>query len=428
MSLWRRNNAVFDLQVGARDWQLCQADRVLAGASFESLDELAASLASAPIDPSMPGATRMTVAVHEQWVRSFSIEPPSGLRGLAELRLLATTRMEHLFGADSQAWTLHGPWSPSRPFVVTAVPEALVQAARALCDRIGCRLAEVTACWIRGLAQQPPPLETQWAGILQPGVLTVVLLRERQPVFARSMRVVPDATDTQVRSMAEREQVRRGIDGGKQVSDLHWVDLRRRGLAVPARWPALGRAHDAARRPRPLALPAPHHAWPMLAAGAGLAVLAWFGTTQLAALTDEHSTLVQRVAQAAVAAAEAPNAEPARPPSRSLSLREVDALNAVARRLNTPWPDIFAALERTTPADIALLGVEPDARQTRLRGSGQAKDHQAMVSYIERLSSQWPFVQARLVRHELDEKDGARPLKFQFEVSMPEPTVGEAAR
>ncbi|MEO6595970.1 MAG: hypothetical protein ABIP94_14560 [Planctomycetota bacterium] len=397
---------------------------MLAGASFESLDELAASLASAPVDLSMHGARRMTVAVHEQWVRSFSIEPPSGLRDLAELRLLATTRMEHLFGADSQAWTLHGAWSPSRPFVVTAVPEALVQAARALCDRIGCRLAEVSACWIRALALQPPPLETQWAGILQPGVLTVALLRERQLVFARSMRVVPDATDAQVRSMTEREQVRRGIDGGTQVSDLHWVDLRRRSAAVPARCPALCRAHDAARRPRPIALPAPYHAWPMLAASASLAVLAWIGTTRLAALTDEHSALVQQVAQAAVAA---PNAEPVRPPSRPLSLREVDALNAVARRLNTPWPDIFAALERSTPADIALLGVEPDTRQSRLRGSGQAKDHQSMVSYIERLSSQWPFVHARLVRHELDEKDGARPLKFRFEVSMPEPTVHEAA-
>ena len=425
MSPWRRKNAALDLQVGARDWQLCQADRVLAAASFGSLDELTASLASAPVDPSMQGARRMTVAVHAQWVRSFSIDPPSGLRGLAELRLLATTRMEHLFGVDSQAWTLHGRWSPSRPFVVTAVPEALVQAARALCDRIGCRLAEVTACWIRALAQQPPPLETQWAAILQPDVLTVVLLRERQPVFARAMRVVPDATDAQLRAMAEREQVRLGILGGKQVSGLHWVDLRQQAVAVPARSLALGRAHDAARRPRPFALPAPHHAWPMLAAGAGLAVSAWFGATQLAALADEHSALVQRVAQAAVAA---PKAEPARPPPRPLSLREVDALNAVARRLNTPWPDIFAALERSAPADIALLGVEPDARQTRLRGSGQAKDPQAMVGYIERLSSQWPFVQARLVRHELDEKDGARPLKFQFEVSMPEPTEREAAR
>ena len=232
MSPWRRKNAALDLQVGARDWQLCQADRVLAAASFGSLDELAASLASAPVDPSMQGARRMTVAVHAQWVRSFSIDPPSGLRGLAELRLLATTRMEHLFGADSQAWTLHGPWSPSRPFVVTAVPEALVQAARALCHRIGCRLAEVTAYWIRALAQQPPPLETQWAAILQPDVLTVVLLRERQPVFARAMRVVPEATDAQLRALAEREQVRLGIVGGKQLALGNTALMNQLGVPV----------------------------------------------------------------------------------------------------------------------------------------------------------------------------------------------------
>ncbi len=425
MSPWRLNKVLLDLQIGARHWQLCHGDRVLARASFGSLDELALSLASANVDPAMRGARRMAVAVHEQWVRSFSIDPPSGLRDLAELRLLAIARMEHLFGADSQTWAVQGPWSPSRPFVVTAVPEALVQAARALCSRLGCRLAEVNACWIRALALQPPRLETQWAGILQPGILTVVLVRERQLVFARAMRVVPDATDAHVRSMAEREQLRHGTHGGTQGSDLHWVDVRRRAAAAPSQSPALCRAHDVARRPQPVALPAPQHAWPMFAVAAGLAVLAWFGITRLTALTHEHSALVQQVAQAGVSA---PAAAPVRAPSQPLSLHQVEALNAVTRRLNTPWPDILAALEQAAPADIALLGVEADTRQTRLRGSGQAKDHKAMVSYIERLSSQAPFILARLVRHELDEKDGARPLKFLFEVSMPEPPVREAAR
>jgi hypothetical protein len=41
-----------------------------------------------------------------------------------------------------------------------------------------------------------------------------------------------------------------------------------------------------------------------------------------------------------------------------------------------------------------------------------------MVDYVGRLSSRWPFGQARLLRHEMNEKDTARPLKFQFELSL----------
>jgi hypothetical protein len=72
-----------------------------------------------------------------------------------------------------------------------------------------------------------------------------------------------------------------------------------------------------------------------------------------------------------------------------------------------------------------LLGIAPDLQQGRLRGSAQAQDHRPMVDYVERLAAQPPFIQGRLLRHELDEKSGTRPLRFQFEVALRSPAQSE---
>lgn len=422
MSRWQRE-AALDLRIGAGDWQITQAGDVLARAAFDQLDELLRSLATASLEGMSRGA-RLDVVVHERWVRSFTVEPPAGLRSLGELRALAAARLEQLFGVDASEWVVRGQWCSTRSFAVTALPVALVEAVRSLCVRAKLRLIAIVPRWVRALSAQPPSTQARWWGITQEGVLTVALVREQRLTFARSMRTAAGANEDEIMAVAVRERTRSALESDDATDPVRRLDVSASTTSDTAR-PALYAAHDAARNSPRFGLPPLRRAGPMLAAALGLALVLAIGAKDLSALRDEQARLQIELA-AARAAAKA--VAPEQPRTKPLPVREVEAFNAVAHRLNTPWPDIFAALEQTMPGNVALLGVEPDTGHARLRGSARAADHRAMVDYVERVSSRSPFGQARLVRHELDEKDPARPLKFQFEVSLRSAQASEAAR
>lgn len=413
MSPWRPE-ATLELRIGAETWRLSRPGDVLARASFDSLDDLVRSFESASIESGVSGA-RVAAVVHEQWVRSFTVHPPEGLRNLNELRALARVRLEQLFSVDASQWIVRGDWSGTRGFVVTAMPIALFDAVLAFCGRSKLRLSKLLPWWVHPLGSaEAVSNPSQWWSIRQDGVLTVVHSGDGRLVFARSVRLTDDASEDAVRAIAERERMRFGILAAPPTR-LLYVDLRADDSVLLPQHAPLCTAHDAARTDHPFAWPQRHRAWPTIAVAIGLVALVTTGAVRMSSLADEQSAMVETLAKAR---ATLPVATPVRPDSKPLPRRDVDAINAVTHRLNTPWPDIFATLEQTTPRNVALLGVEPDTGQARLRGSARAADHRAMVDYVDRLSSRWPLGQARLVRHEMDDKDPTRPLKFQFEVTL----------
>lgn len=103
-------------------------------------------------------------------------------------------------------------------------------------------------------------------------------------------------------------------------------------------------------------------------------------------------------------------------PRPALPARQVDAVNLAVAQLNLPWRDLFDAIEATTPANVALLSVEPDARKNVVRGNAEAANSDAMIAYIERLKRHAFFKQAVITHHEVNDKDPDHPLRFQFDV------------
>jgi Tfp pilus assembly protein PilN len=99
-----------------------------------------------------------------------------------------------------------------------------------------------------------------------------------------------------------------------------------------------------------------------------------------------------------------------------ISPAQATAVNAAVLQLNLPWRDLHEAVQEATPATVALLALEPDARTRKLRISGEAKNSDAMISYVEKLKEQPFFVSAVLARHEVNEQDPNLPLRFQVEV------------
>ncbi|MET3106034.1 Tfp pilus assembly protein PilN [Oxalobacteraceae bacterium GrIS 2.11] len=91
------------------------------------------------------------------------------------------------------------------------------------------------------------------------------------------------------------------------------------------------------------------------------------------------------------------------------------AINAAIQRLNLPWSDVFDAIEEATPANIALISIEPDIKKQVIKGQAEALSSDDMIAYIEKLKKAALFVNVELIKHEVNQQDPNKPLRFEFE-------------
>ncbi len=111
-----------------------------------------------------------------------------------------------------------------------------------------------------------------------------------------------------------------------------------------------------------------------------------------------------------------------KPPVKQQTVSEAQsgAINQAIAQLNLPWRDMLDAVETATPSTIALLALEPDAKRGILKGTAEAKTSGDMITYIESLKRQNFFAAVVLTKHEINEQDPDRPLRFQFEAAWME--------
>lgn len=145
-----------------------------------------------------------------------------------------------------------------------------------------------------------------------------------------------------------------------------------------------------------------------------LAVLCALAVSQLLKYQDEREQL------AALQAALAERSLAARPvalsaaPKSALPEAQAQAVNDAVMQLNLPWRDLYEAVRAATPAEVALLALEPDAKRRTLRITAETRDSDAMLAYVAKMQEQSWFGQVVLVRHEIAEQDPNRPLRFQL--------------
>ena len=94
---------------------------------------------------------------------------------------------------------------------------------------------------------------------------------------------------------------------------------------------------------------------------------------------------------------------------------QVSAVNAAILQLNLPWRDLLDAVEAATPTAIALLALEPDSKNQRLKGTAEAKSSEAMLAYLSQLKQQAFFDEVVLTKHAINDQDPGKSLRFQFE-------------
>lgn len=137
--------------------------------------------------------------------------------------------------------------------------------------------------------------------------------------------------------------------------------------------------------------------------GAGLAAALWAGWRH----GDETRRLEEaRGRVAALAPAPVKSARPSSGDGRESAM----AISA-RRALEADWAGLLAGLERSRPARIALLNVEIDAAQGRLRLEANAGDLPAMLAYLEGLEAMG-LRQVRLQSHVAMEEEGQEYIHF----------------
>lgn len=143
----------------------------------------------------------------------------------------------------------------------------------------------------------------------------------------------------------------------------------------------------------------------ILAIGAGMQV--WhlseqrrLDAEQVARVTQRHAAPVQAApAQAKV----------------TIGLAQAAAVNAAVLQLNLPWRELHDAIGAATPANVALLALEPDARKHMVRITAETQGSDGMIAYVEKLQEPGWFTTVALTHHEINDVDPNKPIRFQVE-------------
>lgn len=127
----------------------------------------------------------------------------------------------------------------------------------------------------------------------------------------------------------------------------------------------------------------------------------------------------QRALEAELAARNATVAAPpvvvAAPARVTIGAAQAAAVNAAIMQLNLPWRDLHDAVQGATPVTVALLALEPDAKRRVLRITAEARGSDDMLAYVQRLQDTDWFSGVALTRHEINEQDPNRPIRFQID-------------
>jgi len=97
---------------------------------------------------------------------------------------------------------------------------------------------------------------------------------------------------------------------------------------------------------------------------------------------------------------------------------EVKAAETVLRQLALPWSTIIETIESATTDDVALLQMQPDAQQRQLRLAAEARNQEAMLEYLRRLSAAKALADVHVASHQVQTEDPQRPIQFTVQALL----------
>jgi Tfp pilus assembly protein PilN len=139
-----------------------------------------------------------------------------------------------------------------------------------------------------------------------------------------------------------------------------------------------------------------------------LAALGWQGTLALREadlLQSQRDGLASLQRQASGAS---------RPTMSADDVKRHAQIDALARYLATPWPQLLALFEEHAASRVTLLKFEPDAAEGRIEVTGRAPGSKALARYLVELERDPRLSGVMLHQHEVLRAEAGAPVEFTF--------------
>ena len=109
---------------------------------------------------------------------------------------------------------------------------------------------------------------------------------------------------------------------------------------------------------------------------------------------------------------------------------ELESANQIVSRLNTPWADLFSALETVYSDDAVLLGADLDPVGRQVRLTAESRNTDSMLEFVRQLRASKVLGDAYVVSHSINQQDMQRPIRFTVAshwLNLPPKPTQEAA-
>lgn len=91
---------------------------------------------------------------------------------------------------------------------------------------------------------------------------------------------------------------------------------------------------------------------------------------------------------------------------------KIKQVSEVVNALIMPWDALLSAVEESDMPDIALLSLEPNNKKQQLLLTGEAKNFQSILTYVNQLEAQRMLSEVYLQKHSVNEADASKPISF----------------
>ncbi|WP_036303712.1 hypothetical protein [Methylotenera sp. L2L1] len=97
---------------------------------------------------------------------------------------------------------------------------------------------------------------------------------------------------------------------------------------------------------------------------------------------------------------------------KDIPLETKKQIKATVEALTIPWNELLVAVEKSDIQDVAILSLEPNRKKEQVILSGEAKNLQAVIDYINRLEEQVMLSKVYLQKHSVDEVSTSKRTRF----------------
>jgi len=97
---------------------------------------------------------------------------------------------------------------------------------------------------------------------------------------------------------------------------------------------------------------------------------------------------------------------------------EAKIIDAAVRQLTLPWAQMIQAVEAASTGEVTVLQLQPETQQRSLRLTAEAKNRDAMLSYVRRLGETRVLSGVHLVNHHVQVEDPSRPIQFGVQATF----------